>query len=171
MKKLLALTSLATVATLSMSTLTFANSPQKPEDVNTVTAVSPSIIIDRTTLEELIPIRTIAENHGFQVDWINETKTTVLSKDNHQYSATIGSNEYDINGRTHILETQTQIIDGVTYVPTTFAILVENDLNGQFDFNNPNIDSGYNVDVIEEGSENVTVDETQDYTTLPAEIN
>ncbi len=163
MKKLLALTSLATVATLSMSSLVFATSPQNPEDLNTVTAVSPSIIIDRNTLEELIPIRTLAEDNGFQVDWINATKTTVLTKDNQSYYATLDSTTYDINGRTYILETPTQMIDGVTYVPYTFCTIVQNDLNGSFDFENPNIDPNYKVDV--------NTDTTVDYNTLPAEIN
>ncbi len=162
MKKLLALTTLATVATLSMSTLVFATSPQKPVETTQTTAVAPSIIIDRTTLEELVPIRQVAKNNGFDVKWINETKTTVLTKDDKTYSATIGSTSYDINGRTHILETPAKLINGVTYVPVTFTKLVENDLDGGFDFNNPNIDPGFSVDV----KDNATVD----YNTLPAEI-
>ncbi len=162
MKKLITLT---TIATLSMSTLTFANSPQKPEDVNTATAVSPSIIVDRTTFEELVPIRTVAENNGFEVEYDSETKTTTLSKDEHSYSAVLNSTTYDINGRSYILETPTQLIEGVTYVPQTFVTLIQNDLDGPFDFNNPNIDSGYSVDV------NENTDGTIDYNTLPAEIN
>ncbi len=163
MKKLIALTSLTTVAALSMSTLAFATSPQKPEDINTVTAVTPSIIVDQNTLDELVPIRTVAESNGFEVDWDNETKTTTLSKDDHSYTATLNSNVYNINGRDTILATPTQMIEGVTYVPTLFATLIEDDLDGAFDFSNPNIDSGYSVDTVD--GENVG------YTTLPAEIN
>ncbi len=162
MKKLLGITSLAMAATLSMSTLVFATSPQKPVVTTTATAVAPSIIIDRTTLEELVPIRTLAENNGFEVEWINDTKTTVLTKDDKEYSATLGSTSYNINGRTHILETPAKLINGVTYVPVTFTKLVENSLDGGFDFNNPNIDPGFSVDV--KDSANV------DYNTLPAEI-
>ncbi len=163
MKKILKLTSIATIATLSMSTLTFANSPQKPEETISVTAVSPSIIVDRNTLEELVPIRTVAETYGLEVDWDNETKTTTLSNEDHTYSATLNSQTYNINGRDKILATPAQLIDGVTYVPTLFATLIEDDLNGPFDFSNPNIDSGYSVDV--------QADDTVDYTTLPATLN
>ncbi len=160
MKKLLALT---TIATLSMSTLVFATSPQKPEETTTATAVAPSIIIDRNTLEEMVPVRTLAEEHGLEVDWVPETKTTILSNDEHTYSTTIGSTIYDINGRETILETPAKLIDGVTYVPSTFVKLVEGDIDGSFDFNNPDIDSGFSVDVKDSGY--------VDYTTLPAEIN
>ncbi len=163
MKKLLAITSLATVATLSMSTLVFATSPQKPVVTNTATAVAPSIIVDRATLEELVPIRSLAESNGFEVKWINETKTTVLTKDGNEYSATLGSTSYNVNGRVHILETPTKAINGLTYVPKTFITLVENSLDGGFDFNNPNIDPGFSVDV-KDGAK-------VGYNTLPAEIN
>ncbi len=190
MKKLLTLTSLATVATLSMSTLTFANSPQKPEDVNTVTAVTPSIVVDRDTLEELVPIRQLAEAHDFEVDWDSETKTTTLSKGENYYTSTIGSTTYNINGRETILETPSKLIDGITYVPVTYVQLVnddmdsfdltgdvdsdytinpdtETDVNVDFDYNNPDIDSGFGIDV----NTDVNTDGTIDYTTLPAEIN
>ncbi len=181
MKKLLALT---TVATLSMSTLTFANSPQKPDETISVTAVTPSIVVDRDTLEELVPIRNLAEAHGFDVDWDNETKTTILSKGDHYYTATIGSTTYNINGRETILETPAKLVDGVTYVPVTFVELVNDDMDSfdltgdvdgdydvdvdtdtedGFDFENPDIDPGYEVDVNTDG--------TTGFTTLPAEIN
>ncbi len=164
MKKLLALT---TVATLSMSTLAFANSPQKPDDTNTeVTAVAPSIVVDRTTFEELVPVRTVAESYGFKVAFDNETQTTTLTKDEKTYTATLGSQEYNINGRTYILETPAQMIEGITYVPKTFIQVIEDDLDGPFNFENPNIDSGYSVDVNEDLN-----GEYQDVTTLPAEIN
>ncbi len=173
MKKLLTLTSLATVATLSMSTLTFANSPQKPEDTNTeVTAVAPSIVIDRTTFEELVPVRTVAESYGFKVSYDNPTQTTTLTKDDKTYTATLGSQEYNINGRKYILETPSQMIEGITYVPKTFITVVEDDLDGPFDFNNPDIDSGFSVDANDEYQDVITLPgEYQEVTTLPAEIN
>ncbi len=176
MKKSIKLTSMASataLATLSMSTFTFANSPQNPADLNTATAVAPTIIVDQTTSEELVPIRSIGEEHGFDVDWYNNTKTTILTKDGQEYGAVIDSSFYEVNHDVVSLGTPAQLINGVTYVPVSFGYAIVEDMNGSseitdngnsgnggsgggygggdttdegFDFNNPNIDNGFTID-------------------------
>ncbi len=175
MKKLLSVTSMTTLAALSMSTLTFATSPQNPADLNTATAVTPSIVIDETTSEELVPIRSVGEEYGFDVDYHDATKMTTLTKNDREYGAEIGSSLYEINHDIIGLGTNAQLIDGSTYVPVSFAYAVAEDMenaeitdggnssnggNGggygggdtgtttdnDFDFNNPDIDNGYTID-------------------------
>ncbi len=126
--KLTSMASMAALATLSMSTLTFANSPQNPADLNTATPVNTSIVTDPTTSEELVPVRSIGEAYGFDVDWYNNTKMTVLSKDGHEYATEIDSPYYEINHDIVSLSTPSQLINGVTYVPVSFAYAIEEDM-------------------------------------------
>ncbi len=165
MKKLVKLTSMATVATLSMSTLAFAATPE-----------TPSIIVDETTSEELVPVRSTGEAYGFDVDWDNSTKTTILTKDGHEYAALTDSSIYEIDHDLVSLGTKTQLINNVTYVPVSFEYAISEDLQGStnvtdggngsgygggdfdggngggdqtendFDFNNPDIDNGFTID-------------------------
>ncbi len=175
MKNLVKMTSMTTVAALSMSTLVFATSPQNPADL--VSPENPLIIIDETTSEELVPVRSIGEEYGFDVDWYGNTKTTVLTKAGHEYATEIGVSLYEINHDIVGLGTPARLIDGTTYVPVSFAYAIDEDLNGTteitdggngggygggditegggnggglepddgFDFDNPNIDNGYTI--------------------------
>ncbi len=152
MKKLLKVTSMATVATLSMSTLTFANSPQNPADL--VTPETPLIVIDETTSEELVPIRSIGEEYGFDVDWYNPTKQTVLTKDGHEYSAVIGSSIYEINHDLVGLGTNAQLIDGVTYVPVSFGYAIYEDMQGTTEITDGGNGGGYGGGDTTDGGDN-----------------
>ncbi len=148
MKKSVKLTSMATMATvasLSMSSLVFATSPQNPADLNNVTPENPLIVYDETTSEELVPVRSISERYGFDVDWYNNTKVTVLTKDGHEYATQIDSSIYEINHDLVGLGTNAQLINGTTYVPVSFAQAIHNDLGPSeiTDGNNGGSGGGY----------------------------
>ncbi len=124
MKKLLFL---SLVTTMSMSTLAFANSPMKPVDETAqITAVTPSIAIDRNTLEEIVPAREYAEGIGYTVTWNSSDKSITYTKGENTFISRTGSNEYyaDVYGsEPKIVELQTKpsIKEGKAYIPVSFA--------------------------------------------------
>lgn len=68
---------------------------------------------DRT----LAPIRYIAEAIGYDVDWIQDSKTAVLKKDNTVITIEIGNNEVFINNDSFTMDTAAQIKDDRTFIP------------------------------------------------------
>lgn len=120
MKKLI----IATLAsTMAISTFVFANSPAKPttDAANTVEAKTPLIAIDRDTLESIVTARDFAENYGYEVIWNGSLKTITFEKDDNILEATVDSNIYILNGEEKEFKTKTKIIDGIAYIPQTFA--------------------------------------------------
>ncbi len=119
MKKFIVLT-MAT--TMSMSTLVYANSPMKPETPNQIetTAVTPSIMINRETLEEIVPAREVAESLGYEVVWNDSLRAVTFIKGDNVLRAYVNSNTYEVNDEKIILDTKTTIINEKTYIPVTF---------------------------------------------------
>lgn len=83
------------------------------------------IIVDNRTL---VPIRTISEELGMNVEWDNATRTAIISKDNKSIYVAIGQNDvvmkYPINGNpdnlaseTIVLDVPAQIVNSRTMVP------------------------------------------------------
>ncbi len=107
MKRILPIT-LAMV--LASSTLTYANSPQKP--VTTDMSVS-----DEAT--KLVPVRETANKYGYTVTWNNKDKTLTLKKKDLVFVGTVGSTDYVLNGEIIPIENSpVQIINNVAYVPS-----------------------------------------------------
>ncbi len=117
MKKFIVLT---LAMTMTMTTFALANSPTKPNYNTTATAVTPSIAVDRDTLEELVMARPYAESIGYTVTWNPDEKSTTFTKGQNVFKATVGSNVYIANGEEVVLETETQLIDEKTYIPASF---------------------------------------------------
>ncbi len=118
MKKLLVLT-MAT--TMSMSTMVYANSPMKPvEPTTTQTAVTPSIMIDRETLEEIVPAREVAENLGYTVIWNDSQRSITFIQGSLSLTAYVDSNVYALNNEEITLDTKTTIINDKAYIPLSF---------------------------------------------------
>ncbi len=133
MKKLITLTLLAA---MTVPTMVFATSPVPPTTVPPVTlpfdltsggaitsttAVTPIIAIDRETLEEIVPARATAEALGYDVIWNANEKSILFVKGDDILKATSGSNVYSLNGESFELETKTNIIEDVSYVPVSFV--------------------------------------------------
>jgi len=83
------------------------------------------IIVDNRTL---VPIRTISEELGMNVEWDNATRTAIISKDNKSIYVAIGKNDVvmkcPINGNpdnlvseTIVLDVPAQIVNSRTMVP------------------------------------------------------
>lgn len=78
--------------------------------------VPPQIIEGRT----LVPIRVIADNLGFEVEWIATTKTVRLTGP-HTVQLRLGSSQALVDGRTVTMDVPAQSVQGRTMVPLRFV--------------------------------------------------
>jgi len=93
---------------------------------------APAVVDGRT----LVPVRSVFEHIGFDVDWEEETRTVTLIRENDEIIIAIDSDEFITNGRTHRLDVPAQVINDRTMLPIR-AVLAS---------------VGYNVDWDEESS-------------------
>ncbi len=77
------------------------------------TSQQPVIIDGRT----LIPLRSIFENLGYTIDWLADTKTAVLKSENATATFTANCETFDLNGKSVLLDTPAQIINGSMMLP------------------------------------------------------
>ncbi|MDD6484921.1 MAG: stalk domain-containing protein [Clostridiales bacterium] len=75
------------------------------------------IIKDERTL---IPVRGLLERLGAQVDWDENTRSAVITKDNKEVTLPIGKKTAYIDGNSMELEVEAQLINGRTMVPLRF---------------------------------------------------
>jgi hypothetical protein len=94
--------------------------------------VKPVKINNRT----MVPMRKIFETLGYKINWIDNEKKVVATKNNATLSLKIDNNKADINGKQVVMDTTASIIGGRTLVPLRF------------------IGEGSNCDVIWDGSKN-----------------
>lgn len=78
--------------------------------------VPPQIIDGRT----MVPLRTIFEELGAEIDWDADTKTVAAIKDETYIVATVDSNIMYINDEEEIMDVPPMIIDSRTLVPVRF---------------------------------------------------
>ena len=71
--------------------------------------------------ELMVPLREVAEALDFKVEWIDETRTVKLAKDDHTASFTIGVDEYQYYDMLFDLGTAPELIESITYVPLSFV--------------------------------------------------
>jgi hypothetical protein len=76
------------------------------------------IIVDGRTL---VPIRSVAEVLGAQVNWEDSTQTVLINKDDKHIELTIGSKSPTVNGSPVNLDAPAVIINGRTMVPLRFV--------------------------------------------------
>lgn len=69
---------------------------------------------------KMLPLRIIAENLGYIVDWNNDTKSIIISKDAKSYTMTIDNDIYGYNKAITTYESAPKLINGLTYVPIDF---------------------------------------------------
>lgn len=68
-----------------------------------------------------VPLRTIFESLGAQIDWNDATKTVTATKDSIKIVLTIGETTASVNSKTINLEAPAKIIAGRTLVPLRFV--------------------------------------------------
>ena len=77
------------------------------------TGQGPALIDGRT----LVPVRSVFEALGFEVDWDNETRTAILENENYLILIPIDSYVFTTNGEEFSLDVPAQLINGRTMVP------------------------------------------------------
>lgn len=82
-----------------------------------VTMAAPAQVVSGRTL---VPLRFVGEAFGCDVQWINDTKTAVVTMEDQTIEVPIGQNYVMINGEKTDVEVPGQLINGSTYVPLRF---------------------------------------------------
>jgi len=77
---------------------------------------NPRIINNKT----MIPLRSIVEELGLEVEWNDSTKTVIATRDNLEIRLPIGSNQAYVNGNAVNLDTPATVIKDTTFVPVRF---------------------------------------------------
>lgn len=85
-----------------------------------ITLLEDEIVYDNNGVE-MLPLRTVAEALGFNVEWVNESQSIIISKGAFSATIRIGTVEGGINRARLVLETAPILYGGSkTYVPTSF---------------------------------------------------
>ena len=113
MKKLI--TVLLTLSILlCLSTTAFASSDVKINANGNILKDAQAIIQNGSTL---LPVRSVSNAFGCEVDWNGVTKTVSVNKDDTQITIVIGQQELTVNNNKQSISAPAQIINGRTYVP------------------------------------------------------
>ena len=80
---------------------------------NSKVDVAPFIHNNRT----MLPIRHVAESLGLDVQWIEKTRTVVLSDKNNRVEIPVDTNKIIVNGKTYVSDTKAMIRNDRTYLP------------------------------------------------------
>lgn len=72
----------------------------------------------------LLPVRTVAEALGYTVEWVNESRSVVVTKGEHTYTFAIGGETVTVGENDMALTAAPQLIDGVTYLTLDDLILL-----------------------------------------------
>lgn len=75
--------------------------------------VAPFIHNNRT----MLPIRFVAESLGLDVQWIEKTRTVVLTDKNNRVEIPVDTNKIIVNGKTYVSDTKAMIRNDRTYLP------------------------------------------------------
>lgn len=87
-----------------------------------------TVRVDNTTIEfdqnpvidngrTLVPVRAVFEHAGAEVEWIQETQTAVLTKDNYEVSIKLGESFITKNGAPIAIDCPSQIINNRILIP------------------------------------------------------
>lgn len=102
---------------LISATTVFSNTPPVNVSVNGAQVVfddQTPVIVDARTL---VPVRSVFESMGFDVDWDPVARQATLSGDDYVVVLTIGNATFTTNGIEHTLDVPAQIINGRTMLP------------------------------------------------------
>ena len=113
MKRLL--TFLLTLGLLfTLSSPVFASSDVKINANGNILKDAQAVIQNGSTL---LPVRSVSNAFGCEVDWNGDTKTVSVNKDDTQITIVIGQQELTVNNNKQSISAPAQIINGRTYVP------------------------------------------------------
>ena len=113
MKKLLTL--LLTLGLLFiLSSPVFASSDVKINANGNILKDAQAVIQNGSTL---LPVRSVSNAFGCEVDWNGDTKTVSVNKGDTQITIVIGQKELTVNNTKQTISAPAQIINGRTYVP------------------------------------------------------
>lgn len=138
------------ITTLAISVSAFAGINLNINGVNINTDVSPVIVNGRT----LVPVRTIFENLGANVNWDSVTQTVTANSTTKNIVLKLNDGYAYVNGEPKNLDVPAQIINGRTMVPARF---VAESLGANVQWN----DSTQTVHI---NSETLNSNNTQNYT-------
>lgn len=71
--------------------------------------------------DEYIALRQLANDHTYDVKWIKETKTVVLTKENQELKFKVGESQYTHNGEVKLLDGQIELKDNKVYVTSSLG--------------------------------------------------
>lgn len=154
MKKKKTIISLITAAILSVSGVSSYAEEYTPVNLlingQSVSTDQPAVIYNSRTV---VPIRIIAETFECDVDWIDETKTVVISQDGASLYLTVGSNivTAEMNGESASMEIDATpvIINNRTMVPIAFISELFG-YNADWDANTKTVNISENTDTFSE---------------------
>ena len=113
MKRLL--TFLLTLGLLfALSSPVFASSDVKINANGNILKDAQAVIQNGSTL---LPVRSVSNAFGCEVNWDGDTKTVSVNKDATQITIVIGQKELTVNDTKQAISAPAQIINGRTYVP------------------------------------------------------
>lgn len=69
--------------------------------------------------DEYTAIRQLANDHTYDIKWIKDTKTVILTKEDQELKFTVGKSQYTHNGEVKSLEGKIELKDNAVYVPST----------------------------------------------------
>ena len=111
MKRFLSLT----LSTLTMCSSVFAgNISVNLNGENIEFSNQAPVIVEGRTL---IPLRGVFEKLGYEINWDNETKTAIFTKENTVVKVTVNSNSFTINDSSVNLDVPAQIVNGSMMLP------------------------------------------------------
>ena len=117
-KRILALTlAIALAFSFTFATTAFANTPQVTVTVDgerVTFAEQQPIIVDGRTL---VPVRSVFEFMGFEVDWDADAEQATISNDYYEIVLTAGSTTFTTNGTSGTLDVPAQLTNGSILLP------------------------------------------------------
>lgn len=78
--------------------------------------IKPYISNNRT----MLPLRFMAGQLGFNIDWNNDTKTVILSKEGKTLKTQLNKLELYVNDETVVMETAAEMVDGRIFMPLIY---------------------------------------------------
>ena len=97
-----------------LSSTAFASSDVKINANGNILKDSQAVIQNGSTL---LPVRSVSNAFGCEVDWNGDTRTVSVNKDDTQITIVIGQKELTVNDNKQAISAPAQIINGRTYVP------------------------------------------------------
>lgn len=94
-----------------------------------------------------VPIRFIAEELGYDVNWISRNRSIIIMNNNTKLGLKPGSNEIIVDAKSNYLDTPPIIKDGRTFIPLRFiAELFGENVDYDRDYKIPTIGNNYKSD-------------------------